>query len=110
MAKLLIQRFVFLLLLCFLRPLISEGNDGSNGVNRFRHMPGVYSMKMVLDTIPAAIPDTKKPVETIPETVKPEIIKEVPKSRRQVKPITLPTIPVKPIKVIKPKIIKRVIG
>ncbi|WP_315821758.1 hypothetical protein [Paraflavitalea speifideaquila] len=110
MAKLFLQRFVFLLLVCFLHPLFSEGSDGSNSINRFRHIPGVYSMKMVTDTIPVINPDTRKPEENIPATVKPEIIKEVPKSRRQVKPVTLPTIPVKPIKLIKPTIIKRVIG
>ncbi|AXY78140.1 hypothetical protein D3H65_30920 [Paraflavitalea soli] len=110
MAKLFIQRFIFLVLLCLLRSLISEGNDGSNSINRFRHMPGIHRMKMVTDTIPVVIPDTKKPEENVPATVKPAIIKEVPKSRRQVKPVTLPTVPVKPIKVIKPTVIKRVIG
>lgn len=110
MAKIIIQRFIFLVLLFMIRPIISQGNDGSSGANRFRHMSGIYRMRMVADTIPETKPETKKPEENAPVTVKPEIIKEVPRSRRQVKPIPLPAVPVKPIKIIKPKIIKRTLG
>jgi hypothetical protein len=105
-----IQRSIFLVLLFIIRPVISQGNDGSGSANRFRHMPGIYKMRMVADTIPETKPETKKPEENAPVTVKPEIIKEVPRSRRQVKPIPLPAVPIKPIKIIKPKIIRRTLG
>jgi hypothetical protein len=53
--------------------------------------------------------DTIPPVKEVhpTETKKIPIVKKVPKSRRQVKPVPLPGGPVKPI--IKPKIIKRAI-
>lgn len=66
----------------------------------------------LLDTIPV-----KKPVET--ETVEPKqelpvepVIKEVPKAKKQLKPIAVPTVvtPVKPPKIIKPKIVIKKIG
>ena len=61
----------------------------------------------VADTIPAQA----KPGEVQEEVKAPEIIKEVPKSRRQIKPVPVPTpIPVKPIKVIKPKVIRPKVG
>lgn len=61
----------------------------------------------ITDTIPAQA----KPGEVQEEVKVPEIIKEVPKSRRQVKPLPVPApIPVKPIKVIKPKVIKPKVG
>jgi len=65
-----------------------------------------------LDTIPV-----KKPVET--ETVEPKqelpvepVIKEVPKAKKQLKPIAVPTVvtPVKAPKIIKPKIVIKKIG
>jgi len=50
--------------------------------------------------------DTISPVKEVPPTEikKTPIVKKVPKSRRQIKPVPLPGGPVKPI--IKPKIIK----
>ncbi|MCF6402546.1 hypothetical protein L3C95_11660 [Chitinophaga filiformis] len=65
-----------------------------------------------MDTIPV-----KKPVET--ETVEPTqelpvepVIKEVPKAKKQVKPIAVPSVitPVKTPKIIKPKIVIKKIG
>lgn len=50
---------------------------------------------------PAENPTDTKPVSKI---------KEVPKSRRQAKPVAVPAIPTTPIKIIKPKIIRRTIG
>lgn len=59
----------------------------------------------VTDTIPAV-----KTAEEKEETPKKKI-KRIPKSRKQVKPITVdPTLPVKPLKIIKPKIIRRTVG
>lgn len=61
----------------------------------------------VADTIPAQA----KPGEVQEEVKAPEMIKEVPKSRKQIKPVPVPApIPVKPIKVIKPKVIRPKVG
>lgn len=69
--------------------------------------PGIHSMRPVADS---AAPQPK-PGETQQGTTIPEIIKEVPKSRRQVKPLPIPgPIPVKPIRVIKPKLIRPKLG
>ena len=55
-------------------------------------------------------PDVKKPLEELPEVKKLDVIKEVPKSRRKMKPIAVPApVPIKPIRIIKPKIIRKVI-
>ncbi|MCK7553664.1 hypothetical protein MKQ70_01065 [Chitinophaga sedimenti] len=57
---------------------------------------------------PQQQPAKPAPATTETPVVKvPDIIKEVPKSRRKIKPIAVPApIPVKPLKVIKPKVIK----
>lgn len=102
------RRLIAILLLTFLYPFISHANDGS--VGGYRTLTGIYKMTRLPDTIPVV---TKKPEETtpVPAEVKPvSKIKEVPKSRRQVKPVAVPAIPVTPIKIIKPKIIRRTIG
>lgn len=69
---------------------------------------------MLTDTVPPA----KKPIEEKPETEQktetekpvtttPSVIKVVPKARKQIKPVALPSVPLKPNKIIKP-VIKRV--
>lgn len=61
----------------------------------------------VTDTVPVQA----KPGDVQEEVKTPDIIKEVPKSRRQIKPVAVPApIPVKPIKVIKPKVIRPKVG
>lgn len=78
-----------------------------------RSLPGpAYA---AADSIPAARPAEKpqqapdgKPLP-VPVPV-PEVIKEVPKSKRKIKPIAVPAkLPVKPIKVIRPGVIRRTI-
>jgi len=99
MAKLLIyQLFIFFVLL-IVKPATGFAREG---------MPS--------DTVPVVKksgpeqPDVKKVTEQPLDTKPLDIIKEVPKSRRKLKPIAVPApIPVKPIKIIKPKIIRRVI-
>ncbi len=100
------RRLIFIVLLFIIRPLTGFGNDG--GMKGFRNLAGIYKMRSVADTLP----EVKKPEEESPSpTTRPDKkIKEVPKSRRQVKPVPLPTVPVKPIKVIRPKIIKPITG
>lgn len=58
------------------------------------------------DTIPAVTTTTE-----VKEEAPKKKIKKIPRSRKQVKPISVdPTLPVKPIKIIKPKIIRRTVG
>lgn len=92
MGRFFIYQAAIIFLLMMARPLRGLGN-------------GDIRLVAVSDTVP----NTPKPPEKQKETAKkvPDIIKEVPKTRRQLKPVP---IPVKPIKVIKPKVLKRVTG
>jgi hypothetical protein len=74
----------------------------------------------LVDTIPPAVKPAGKQQEvpenkTVPlpeaKTVPlPDIIKEVPKSRRKIKPIAVPApMPVKPIRIIRPGVIRKTI-
>jgi hypothetical protein len=57
---------------------------------------------IISDTIPEVKKNTSKQEEPVKPNV---IIKEVPRSRRQMKPVILPkAVPIKPIKIVKPKI------
>jgi hypothetical protein len=68
--------------------------------------PGIRLTPPAADTV---LP-REKPGEAEKEVKLPDI-KEVPKSRRQVRPLPVPApIPIKPIKVIKPKIIRPKVG
>ena len=77
----------------------------------FAHEQGLAAIKKtgsggmiyLVDTIP---PPVNKE-EPLPEPQKAPVVKKVPRSRRQAKPVSLPGAPVKPI--IKPKIIKPVV-
>lgn len=64
------------------------------------------------DSIPPAAKPAEKPQQAPEEKALPlpEVIKEVPKSRRKIKPIAVPAqLPVKPIKIIRPGVIRRTI-
>lgn len=101
------RRLTVVLLLILFYPFLSHANDGSR--IGFRKLPGIYKARHLADTLPPA----KKPEESTPAPTeeKPVTkIKEVPRSRRQVKPVAVPAVPVTPIKIIKPKIIRRTIG
>jgi len=101
------RRLTVIFLLSLFYPLLGHANDGSSP--GFRNLPGIYKVHGLVDTLPPA----KKPEESAPAPTdeKPVVkIKEVPKSRRQVKPVAVPAVPVTPIKIIKPKIIRRTIG
>ena len=58
-----------------------------------------------------SVPQNKPVQENTADVKQPAVIKEVPKSKKQAVPISVPTTvkTIKPIKVIKPKIIKPVI-
>lgn len=101
------RRLTVVLLLTFFYPLLSHANDGSR--KGFHNLPGIYKIHHLADTLPPP----KKPEETTPAPTEEKPvskIKEVPKSRRQVKPVAVPVVPVPPVKIIKPKIIRRTIG
>jgi hypothetical protein len=79
-------------------------------------LAGFAGDHMPADTVPAVKkpvteqPDVKKPPDELPDVKKLDVIKEVPKSRRKMKPIAVPApVPIKPIRIIKPKIIRKVI-
>ena len=78
---------------------------------RPKNFPHVVSytelIPLLNDTIPAAnkIPETKTTADNSSTVT---TIKEVPKAKKQLAPIAVP-VQVKPIKIIKPKIIKPVI-
>ena len=99
MERINIQRFFSFLVLLAIVPVIGFANRQSLSPVR----PAVY-MTCVADTTAPA--DVIQEGSTVPN--KSRNIKKVPKSRRQVKPLPLPGVPVKPV--IKPKIIKPVIG
>lgn len=66
------------------------------------------SAYVITDTVPPVQKTTEeKPAEEKPATTSLPVIKEVPKARKQIKPVALPAVPAKPVKIIKP-IIKRV--
>lgn len=71
----------------------------------------VSILKKEVETVSSicdSVPQTKPVQENTADNKQPAVIKEVPKSKKQVVPISVhPTVKtVKPIKVIKPKIIK----
>jgi len=83
------------------------------GSEQLPHLPfeGKPSFTVSIDTVPptkkTVVPEeTPAPSQPVKEVIGP-VIKEVPKSRKQVKPVALPTngIPVQTPKVIKPKVV-----
>jgi len=94
---------VLILLACSFASAASEGKPVA-----FIQVPA----HVLTDTVPPV----KKPVEEKPEpekktetpvTTTPSVIKVVPKARKQIKPVALPSVPLKTNKIIKP-VIKRV--
>ena len=108
MNKGVLYRYVGITIILLIISLYSWGS-----VSLPQHPYKVISPSVELrDTIPV-----KKPVETAPVEQQKElpvepIIKEVPRAKKQLKPIAVPTAvrPLKPPKVIKPKIVIKKIG
>ncbi|KIC96389.1 hypothetical protein [Flavihumibacter solisilvae] len=72
----------------------------------FRLCKTVISLRALTDTVPA--PNPPAVVQPEDNKEKKDIIKEVPKSRRQSKPVIVtPRVKTPPLKIIKPKIIRR---
>lgn len=77
----------------------------------FAHGQSLSGMKMIksdwVEKIADTIPGPVNRGEPQPEPEKKPLVKRVPKSRRQPRPVSLPEAPVRPV--IKPKIIKPVV-
>ena len=81
---------------------MTRANDGGPvRVLKFNHR---MVLPLVSDTVPPPATAPAK-TDTKPAT---DVIKEVPKSRNQAVPVPITT-PIKPIKMVKPKIVKPVI-
>ncbi|GAA0525023.1 hypothetical protein [Chitinophaga japonensis] len=107
MKKSFVYQIAFLLGLAIVAPLALLGRETGNVYGS--ELPDIRLMSMARDTVPPGV----TPGETQQE-VKPPEIKEVPKSRRKIKPAPVSApIPVKPVirpKVIKPKVIRPKVG
>jgi hypothetical protein len=92
----------FLILALFvIHPLAGRASDG----HPYKHVHLIRNaaLRSFCDTLP----DSRKVTEEPGNKSKPDMVKEVPKSRKQIKPIAIPAItPAKPIQIIKPKILK----
>ena len=104
MGKDFLLRLSLIGLVFIIRPLAGRGNDG-------KPSPHFYvNREMMTRSVMDTLPDNKKIAPENAETKPAELlIKEVPKSRKQVKPIAVPITGIKPVQVIKPKIIKPII-
>ena len=89
----------------FFAALQSKAGEGKPVTTITMTAPPSY---VVLDTVPPVKqtveekPAEQKPVTTTPASTTTPIIKVVPKARKQIKPVALPTVPIKTPKVIKP--------
>lgn len=93
-------RFIVISCLALAGPLASRAGNKGTGVPPTIHV--------FTDTIPEVKKPAEKADEESPLSPNPNLIKEIPKARRQVKPVALPKmVPVKPVKIIKPKIVVR---
>jgi hypothetical protein len=98
--------FRFLTVLLFFVAATSFCYANNGRPKSFAH---IVSYKELIPLLNDTIPATKKIPETKTDNVSTvTAIKEVPKAKKQIAPIGVP-VQVKPIKIIKPKIIKTVI-
>ena len=90
-----------MLALFVIRPVTGRASDG----RPHTHVSLIQNAALLsfCDTLP----DSRRVTEEPGNKSKPDLVKEVPKSRKQLKPIAIPAItPAKPIQIIKPKILK----
>ena len=67
---------------------------------------GVDRFGVLMDTVPAVKAVEAQPAQQVENVEVPNIVKQVPKSRKQVKPVAVPKIvTTKPKAIIKPKIV-----
>ena len=96
-------RFTLLGLLFAAGPVLAAAKPADPGPIRQFHFEGMP--RPLADTLPKSntgSTETPEQKEVLP-------IKEVPKSKKQVKPVAIPVTGIKPVQVIKPKIIKPII-
>lgn len=107
MKHILTYPLAFVIALAFIKPVAGFARE--TGKEKEALLPdGPVMPAMTTDTVP---PQPKPEDVQKNEKKIPDIIKEVPKSRRQVKPLPIPApIKVKPIRIIKPKVIKPKVG
>ncbi|WP_326991891.1 hypothetical protein [Chitinophaga sp. 212800010-3] len=87
---------------------LQNGYGRGHVTTTYGERPGFNRYLIYSDSVPPLKNQSEKPVEK-PDVQLPEI-KEVPKSRRLIKPMAIPSpLPIKPIKVIKPRIINGLI-
>lgn len=104
MTNYLVKRICYLTVF-FFAALQSRAGEGKPVAAITMPAPPSY---VVMDTVPPAKqpveekPTDQKPATTTPATTTTPIIKVVPKARKQIKPVALPTVPIKTPKVIKP--------
>ena len=107
MKKRALYRICLIACLCMIRSLQGWGSDSTS-------LPRLSFEMVSMDTIPAVKtsptqtePTTEGPIDKV---IKP-VVKQVPKSKKQLKPVAIPgNLPVKPLKTVKPKVIIRKIG
>ncbi len=99
----LLCRFTLLGLFFAAGPMVAAAKPADPApVSQF-HFEGMH--RPLADTVPKS--NTGNTETTDQKEVLP--IKEVPKSKKQVKPVAIPVTGIKPVQVIKPKIIKPII-
>ncbi|GAC1451616.1 MAG: hypothetical protein NVSMB7_14260 [Chitinophagaceae bacterium] len=98
-----IIRFFLIGLVILTGPLAGQAN-GSKPYPEFH-----VNFNMMIRSPADTLPDNKKTVSENAGTKQSELIKEVPKSHKQVKPIAIPVTGIKPVQIIKPKIIRPII-
>jgi len=102
-----VSRFFLIGSVFMILSMAGMGNDGKP-YTRFRLNQDM--VRFFYDSIPDNKTDNKKVLEDNADKKQVDLIKEVPKSRKQVKPIAVPVaVSIKPVQVIKPKIIKPIV-
>ncbi|MGN6511631.1 MAG: hypothetical protein ACTHLD_19355 [Chitinophaga sp.] len=105
MKQILTYQLAFIITLAIIKPVAGFARE--TGKEKERFPAGIHINLPVTDTVPSPA----KPGETKKEEKKIPDIKKVPKSRRQVKPLPIPVpVRIKPIKIIKPKVLKPKVG
>ncbi|HEV3222074.1 MAG TPA: hypothetical protein VGZ90_04310 [Puia sp.] len=99
-----INRYFLVIALFTIRPLVSIGNNG------VPHHQFQMRSEIILQALIDSLPENKTSPDENSGKDQIKVIKEVPKSHKQIKPIAVPAVtPIQPLKIIKPKIIKPII-
>lgn len=90
--------------------ILSMAGMGNDGKPCARFHVNQDMVRFFYDSLPDNKTDNKKVAGENEDKKQVDLIKEVPKSRKQVKPIAVPVpVNIKPVQVIKPKIIKPIV-